>query len=191
MSADNRRAAKSRGEMQSAMLDLILKKGGYSGITVNDICETANVGKSDFYSHFAGKQDLKRHGLDHLREALNDLRKAREATGTYTFSLTILEHTRENLETYRALLGPSTERATLDNLRAITGDMIRAEFAFEGRRPPHDLVVQFITGAYLSVLNWWLDNNARMPIAEVDALFRDLMINGAMQRLQSGNAGKT
>ena len=36
--------------------------------------------------------------------------------------------------------------------------------------------MQFIAGALFGVLTWWLDARTRLPVAEVDALFRRLAI---------------
>jgi AcrR family transcriptional regulator len=66
----DRRVARTRETLQRALISLILKKG-YDAITVEDICEAANVGRSTFYSHYTSKDDLKRSGLEaHLRQQL-------------------------------------------------------------------------------------------------------------------------
>ena len=41
---------------------------------------------------------------------------------------------------------------------------------------PSEALVQFIAGALFGVLTWWLDARTRLPVAEVDALFRRLAI---------------
>ena len=41
--AIDRRIARTRGMLQHAVISLILKKG-YEAITIEDICEAANVG---------------------------------------------------------------------------------------------------------------------------------------------------
>ena len=72
----DRRVSRTRTALQQAHLGLILKQG-YETTTVEDICEAANVGRSTFYAHFRGKDDLKRSGLDQLRAQL--LARQREA----------------------------------------------------------------------------------------------------------------
>lgn len=43
----DRRIARTRGMLQHALISLIPKKG-YEAITVEDICDVANVGRSTF-----------------------------------------------------------------------------------------------------------------------------------------------
>ena len=67
----DRRVARTRAMLQHALISMILKKG-YEAITIDDICDAANVGRSTFYAHYTSKDDLKRSGLDHLRRMLVD-----------------------------------------------------------------------------------------------------------------------
>src|SRR3954463_5908055 len=103
----DRRVARSRTMLQEALISLISKKG-YDAITVDDICTAANVGRSTFYAHYTSKDDLKRSGLDQLRRQLVDRQKeasAASGAGHLAFSLTLLEHARDHLHHYRALVG--------------------------------------------------------------------------------------
>jgi hypothetical protein len=41
---------------------------------------------------------------------------------------------------------------------------------------PRELVVQYVVGAYMAVLTWWLDGGAKLPPKRIDAMFRRLAI---------------
>src|SRR4026209_3057140 len=53
----DRRVAKTRKALKEALTDLILEKG-YESVTVQDVIDRADVGRSTFYTHFLDKDDL-------------------------------------------------------------------------------------------------------------------------------------
>ena len=163
----DRRIARSRATLQHALNSLIPKKS-YEAITIQDICDAANVGRSTFYAHYTSKDDLKRSGFDPLRRLLAD--RQREALATpgdirdrsLGFSLTMFEHARDHMDLYRALVGGRGGAVALGTIRQILSDLVRDELAatVDKNSPdaiPRELVVQYVVGAYMAVLTWWLD----------------------------------
>jgi len=182
----DRRVARTRGLLHQALLALILEKG-YEAISVEDICDRANVGRSTFYAHFTSKDDLKRSGLEHLRHEL--LERHRSAAASLPaaarplgFSLPMFEHARDHLHLYRALVGSKGGAIALDTIRQTLCDFVRKELAQAGTKDatgiPRELMVQHIVGAYMAVLAWWLDGGARLPPERMDQVFRGLMREG-------------
>ena len=78
----DRRIARTREILQDALNSLTLKMG-YEAVTITDICDATNVGRSTFYAHFTSKDDLKRSGLDDLRQHLSVRQKAPLADGGF------------------------------------------------------------------------------------------------------------
>jgi AcrR family transcriptional regulator len=54
---EDRRIQRTRALLLSALLDLIVERG-YEELTVQDIVDRANVGRSTFYKHFLDKHEL-------------------------------------------------------------------------------------------------------------------------------------
>jgi AcrR family transcriptional regulator len=186
--AIDRRITRTRGMLQHALTSLILKKG-YEAITIQDICDAANVGRSTFYAHYTSKDDLKRTGFERLRKELVDRqREARSAPGdikdrTLGFSLTMFEHARDHIDLYRALVGGRGGAVSLGEIRQILSDLVRNELAATGGKNsadivPRELVVQYVVGAFMAVMTWWLDGGAKLPPKRVDAMFRRLATEG-------------
>ena len=169
-----------------------------TSITIDDICASANVGRSTFYAHYTSKDDLKRSGLEQLRRMLVDRQKEALAPGGggrghFGFSLSLLEHARDHLHHYRALVGSRGGAVALGTVRQIVSDLVRNELAAtsDGQstdRIPRDLVIQYLVGAYMAVLTWWLDRGAKLTPQEVDAAFRRLATEGVGRAEPGGTA---
>lgn len=182
----DRRVARTRGMLHQALLSLILEKG-YEAISVEDICERANIGRSTFYAHFTSKDDLKRSGLEHLRRELLDQHRNASTSmpaGTHLlgFSLPMFEHARDHMHLYRALVGSKGGAIALDTIRQTLCECVRGELiAIEGKNAagvPRELIVRHLVGAYMAVLIWWLDGGAKLSPQQMDEFFQRLMNKG-------------
>jgi AcrR family transcriptional regulator len=63
----DRRVQKTRKLLQDALIELVSEKG-YESISIREILERANVGRSTFYAHFQDKEQLLHSILDRLNE---------------------------------------------------------------------------------------------------------------------------
>ena len=59
---NDRRFARTQESLLTAFRELILSRG-YEAVTVSDVVERANVGRSTFYEHYEHKEDLFRQSL--------------------------------------------------------------------------------------------------------------------------------
>lgn len=184
----DRRVARTRETLHRALFSLILKKS-YEAISIKDICEAANIGRSTFYAHYTSKDDLKRSGLEKLRVVLVDRHKDAMAGNirdrTLSFTRTMFEHAHEHIDLYRALVGTRGGAVALGTIRQTLSDLARNELAATAGKNstdaiPRELVVQYIVGAYMAVLTWWLDGGAKLPPQRIDEMFRRLAIKGVM-----------
>jgi AcrR family transcriptional regulator len=184
----DRRVARTRAMLQKAHISLILEKG-YEAITVEDICEAANVGRSTFYAHYTSKDDLRRSGLENLRRLLVDRQKHALAKQSETrdrslgFSLAMFEHARDHIDLYRALVGGRGGVIALGTIRQILSDLVRNELVATVDKKsadaiPREFAVQYIVGAFMAVMTWWLDGGAKLPPQRIDAMFRRLATEG-------------
>ena len=187
----DRRVARTRELLHQALMSLILEKG-YEEVTVADICDSANVGRSTFYAHFTCKDDLRRHGVDHVRRSIID--QHREALAThgdfherpFAFSLTLFEHARDHLDRHRALVGSDGGSVVLATIRQTLSDLVRDELAAvevenAAHAIPRDIVVHYVVGAFMDVMTWWLDGGAKLPPEKIDAMFRRLATQGIVR----------
>ena len=84
------------------------------------------------------------------------------------------------------MVGSRGGAVALGTIRQILTDLVRDELAATGDKNsmdamPPEVVVQYIVGAYMSVLTWWLDGGAKLPPERIDAMFRRLASEGMTQ----------
>jgi AcrR family transcriptional regulator len=180
----DRRAARTRRLLHEALLRLIVRKG-FETLTVQDIIDEADVGRSTFYAHFTGKEALLRAGFEHLRVELAAARSAAGAASgsggePLAFSLAMFEHACAYKDIYAAMLSDRGGAIVLGEVRRVLSDMVKQELAAAqvAVDAPRDLLVQYVVGGFMAVLTWWLGRNAKPSPAELDAVFRRLVIGG-------------
>jgi AcrR family transcriptional regulator len=179
----DRRILRTRKLLQDALVSLMIEKG-YEATTVQDIIDRANVGRSTFYAHFADKETLLTSRLEDLRGMLAE--RQRQGAQRLGFSLPMLEHARDHLQLYKAIAGRSSGEVVIRRIHRMIAALAAIDLQATGvdrksNRPA--LAAQFIAGAFMAVLIWWLEEDAKSPPAEVDTLFRQLVLRGLASEL--------
>ncbi len=184
----DRRIQKTRKLLHEALISLILEKD-YRSITIQEIIDRANVGRSTFYTHFQDKDDLLTSEVGNLREMLRaaqvktPVASARPYEKIIGFSLMMFEHAYEYRHVYKALIASEGGAVVIQHIPDMLADLIRDEskLEFEKRRKkdseiPFELFVHFIASAFVSVISWWLDHKNLLPPKTINAIFRALVI---------------
>jgi AcrR family transcriptional regulator len=174
-SGKDRRVQKTRALLLEALGSLIREKP-FDAIVVKEILHRANVGRSTFYTHFRDKDELLVSGIhDMLRQSATTGRfPATRGERIIGFSLPIFEH----IDRHRRADGTGAAGWAVvhERLRQVLGDRIAAETAVASSRIPADLLVRYVTSNFIVVLDWWVESRSPLSPAEVDALFRALVL---------------
>jgi AcrR family transcriptional regulator len=183
----DRRVRRTRELLRSAFRSLIHEKG-YDRITVQDILDRADVGRSTFYAHYRDKEDLLRSGFEDVHTALAAEKDAAERqAGHDTPFLQPLLAVFQHVEAYRQFWGPTSRTGGHDLVVRILqegiDDLVRAHFRsqFPDADPnqlEHDAAMRFAASACMGLLMWWLDNDVRWSAEEIHATFRHLATQG-------------
>jgi len=183
--AEDRRIQRTRALLLSALLDLIVERG-YEEVTVQDIVDRANVGRSTFYKHFLDKRELLLSGVDGLQGLLTQQRVVQDSSAVVGqprlgFSLPLFQHVQGNFRFCRALLGPRSGAIVEPHVQRILADLVREELSacMPGDAElavPLDVVVQYTVSAFLGLLRWWMEQPALCAAEEIDRQFRALTI---------------
>ncbi len=196
----DRRIQRTCQSLRTALLELIKEKG-YDAISIEEITERANVGRATFYLHYKDKEDLL---LEEFREMANE--KA-QTLSEIPFSawlpfqegavepgekrpapplLIVFEHIYENSELYYILLKSERSSRIVERIRKITTEAIAGFVETKAQTDPIPLVFKvpieffaaFFSGALLSTIDWWLEEEMRHTPSEMTRLFQSLFFQG-------------
>jgi len=194
---EDRRIQKTRALLYEALSFLIHEKP-YDEIVVKEILDRANVGRSTFYTHFRGKDELLASGLrDMLRtvpaQGLPASGKGYERI--IRFSLPVFEHIQQHRQAGAAAMGSRGQAIIHQHLQKILVELIADDLGkvFYGHRkmaakfPPH-LLVQYVASTFVLVLNWWAESKGSLSANEINDLFRALTIPTPSASLDSSDA---
>lgn len=171
----DRRQKKTREAIFRAFTGLLSKKN-YHQITVQDILDEADVGRTTFYAHFETKEYLLRDLCADLFGHVTDtaLGQASCACGGAEDSvfLHLVRHLRQNDRGILDLLSSENDGLFLDYFR---GEVCRLVDSTYGARLnidlPRDYLVQHIAAAFVQTVRWWLAGECTRTPEEVTACF--------------------
>jgi len=183
---EDRRVRRTRRRLQRALAELILEKR-YEKITVQNIIDRADVGRSTFYAHYLDKEDLLvssftswAQDLDQHLQADNH---AEEEEDHLLHSLTFFRHADEQFDLYRAMLegggGEVLVETGREHMQADICRHLEARLS-PGREPviPVPVIANFLAGALWSLLMWWLAAGRPYPPEQINKMFHTLAMSG-------------
>ena len=205
----DRRIQRTRQSLRTALLELIKEKG-YDSISIEDITERANVGRATFYLHYKDKEDLL---LEEFSEMANEkVRVLSEvpfsawmplqddlAKKSASPLLIVFEHIYENSELYYILLKSEKSSRIVERIRKISTEAIVKFMETKAKTEPISLhftvpiefFAAFFSGALLSIIDWWLEEDMRHTPTEVTSLFQKLFFKGAINSISVAGVNRT
>ena len=179
----DRRQQKSRAAIFAAFSKLLAEKS-YGKITVQEIIDTANIGRTTFYDHFETKDDL----LKALCEELFGHIISSAADCTHTHGLYsegnapesvfchLLQHLQENENNILGLLSSESSEIFLRYFKDSLNVLIRDQFVEQNRRAnlgiPEDFLINHISGSFVEMVLWWIKGRMKHTPEELDHYFR-------------------
>jgi AcrR family transcriptional regulator len=127
----DRRVRRTQKLLHRALISLVLEKD-YDSITIQEILDRADIGRSTFYAHFKSKDELLISGIHELRDTLDSAMQSERSPSNRReavvgFSLAMFQHASEYREVYRALLNMQGWPIFRQRLEEMFDEIIRGE----------------------------------------------------------------
>jgi AcrR family transcriptional regulator len=192
MTEQDRRVRRTQRALRAALVALLADRG-YERITVQDVLDRADVGRSTFYAHFRDKDALFTSCFDDLRDGLRHELDAMDRAGppadpTRPVGI-IFEHADARREVYRAVCGRRAGNVATRHLHDLLAGLLREHLDAVGTRLPVEIVAEYHASALLGVLVWWVQQDFPYGPAEMSRMCQELTAPGVMASLRASAAG--
>jgi len=185
MEKTDRRILRTRQMITESLLNLLMQKK-FNDITIQEITDEANVGRATFYLHYRSKEEcliqLLTQGFDSLVAGI-DQTVGSQNKDMIAVVEQIFIHTAHHRKLYLALLGDYQSA----NVLADVQNYIRGKMLLNTSAPPgldpifHQAIATYLTGALLTLLMWWLQEEPPLSTHEAARIFVELSGNGIRQ----------
>ena len=191
----DRRVQRTRQLLNSALMSLIVEKG-YDSVTVQDIIDRANLGRSTFYAHYQDKEDLLLNGIDEVvhsliwgGEAASTDGQGEGTTQRILSAEPIFRHAQEEYQLHKAIFAGSGLEVMHKEIQNHLCNHIEEQIDQllpDEKSPPVELSVisNYLAGALLTLLVWWLEKDMPYPPERMDALYQELSMPGVWSVLE-------
>lgn len=179
----DRRQQKTRAAIFIAFSTLLAKKS-YSKITVQEIIDTANVGRTTFYAHFETKDDLLKALCEELfGHIISSAMDCAHTHGLYSDEMApesvfchLLQHLQKNDRNIIELLSCESSEIFLRYFKNSLRQLIETQFLNQNRvintDIPQDFLINHISGSFVEMVLWWIKGRMKQSPFELDCYFR-------------------
>jgi AcrR family transcriptional regulator len=181
--------SKTRKALKEALTDLILEEG-YEGVTVQDVIDRADVGRSTFYAHFVDKDDLLMAILADLDVPGPDASSGQPDDPAFGWTLELFRHFGAGKRLFKAVAsgqsGALARRETTQRLERLAhAELSRLNAGRKLDSFKLETVVRFLVGTFIGFMDWWMrEENEHLPAEQVDHAFRSLVLPGVSNVLE-------
>lgn len=175
----DRRIQKTRMLLSNALISLIIEKG-YDAVTVQDIIDRANVGRSTFYAHFENKEHLLLTGQGEFQKLLAhpaDRSPGRPAGPDINF-VVLFEHIAENHKLAKAMIVNRNDQIVTAFFRDVIAlkvkDYLKQKEKLNSGMKTY--LANAAAAAVISLVSDWLERDMKDSPAEMADMAQKLML---------------
>ncbi len=168
----DRRQKKTKNAIFQAFSELLAKKH-YNQISVQEIIDKADIGRTTFYAHFETKdyllKDLCEELFGHIIDTAMGLPHGHYhySCGNETDSvfLHLIRHLQENDTNILGLLSSQNNEIFLRYFKENLKHLIKIQYADTGKlnnsKLPEEYLINHISSSFVETVDWWLSNNMK------------------------------
>ena len=176
----NRRKPHARELLQKALIELISERD-YDSITIQDIVERAHFGRTTFYKHYASKDELfischesivsQFYFGPHHPYSRGELLSPETPHGVIAAYRHLAEARKLLYSTFQGKVSLPILRQIRDRSAREIEANLRAAFAGVDSTVPLELLANYLAGAQIALVQWWLEKRRSQTPEELAKTF--------------------
>lgn len=164
MPNQDRRIQKTRKAIYEAFSGLLQKKK-YSAITIQEIIDEANVGRSTFYSHFETKDELLYNMCDDIFESIH-INVSKDASGAFRIPISyLLQHLLDNKKIIVGIFHDECYEYIIRKYKSKWREMLKQHFIEEhpqaNWKVPIEFLINHVISSAAEMIRWWVDTGMK------------------------------
>ncbi len=187
----DRRTQRTQHQLGRALVELVEEKR-FDDITVQEVIDRADVGRSTFYTHFRDKEDLFRRDWEKFLDFLAEQIKWDQAgKGSFMPIVFLFSHLADAQTFYKSLVRSQKTDGLIKAGTEHLGQRIESALNQRFRNKtavPFPILANYLAGEMFALLMWWLDHGMPYPPQRMDEIFHDLVnptVQAALQKTAS------
>jgi AcrR family transcriptional regulator len=170
----DRRIQRTRKLLLDSLIALILEKG-YDAISVQDIIDKANIGRSTFYTHFENKEQLLFSGHERLTQSLLKNSRGFKEGISADFFAELYQHAADSHLLAKSMLGKGGGDLLVEHFRySIEHHFIQQSKQQRIEEKSSILYSKGFASAIVGMLAWWIEQG--LPISVNDMTMKSVKL---------------
>lgn len=178
----DRRQKKTRDAIFRAV-SILLEKKKYSHITVQEIIDVADIGRTTFYAHFETKDALLEAMctdiFDHVFSEGLICEKTHDFSGEHSdlhAKLThILYHLKDSEKDILGILSCESGELFMDHFKKYLMEMFQKYLEDIRSEAPIEFKLRYLSGSFAETVKWWVSEKMRYTPEEVSGYFLSMI----------------
>ena len=171
MEKQDRRIQKTKAAIYESFSSLLMEKK-YNAITIQEIIDRANIGRSTFYSHFETKDELLSNICDEVFEVMH-IQLEEYANGEIRVPIAkFLSHIEENKKQLRGFFSDECSDLITRNFKEYWNvkfkEHILSHKSEKDMKVPIDYLVNHVVGSILEMMKWWIHSGMKYTPEEME-----------------------
>ena len=172
----DRRVRRTHHALTRALVELVLANR-YDGITIQNLLDRADVGRSTFYAHFRGKDDLLLRSFERMLDMFDGAIERDPPSSRRVAPVRELFAHVGDVRPFQQALARAriVDRQYQAGIEHMSGTIERRLAALPASDVPPAVRARALAGALFALLRWWIEADAPHTPEEMDRMFHAMV----------------